>query len=127
MTNIDAETLRGLVEGLRQPLAREETMLAWDHWRQLMKEHRSSLPRDQFEIWCELQDEEERFPAAGAILTLLDENAHLKAERDEALRRCERLREGLLTIRQRAPERDLKWMGMSATDIARAALEGDER
>ena len=46
------------------------------------------------------------------------------ADRIEALTaENERLREGLNAIIDRGVERDQKWMGMNARDIARAALE----
>jgi hypothetical protein len=46
------------------------------------------------------------------------------ADRIEALTaEVERLREGLNAIIDRGVERDQKWMGMNARDIARTALE----
>lgn len=58
-----------LIARLRAPLASEETMRAWDHWRRLMTQTNSSLVRDFFEAWCDLQDEE-RTEAATALEAL---------------------------------------------------------
>lgn len=55
--------------------------------------------------------------AAIAATGLLERVAELEAEN-------ERLREGLNAILDRGPERDHKWIGMSAKDIARVALKG---
>lgn len=80
-----ADSLQELIERLRQPLGREETLQAWDHWRRLMKQTRSSLPRDAFEAWCELQDEEERFPAAEALSSAHSEIERLRGALDDGI------------------------------------------
>jgi hypothetical protein len=50
--------------------------------------------------------------AADAVLALIE----------PVMEENERLREGLNAIIDRAPERDIKWAGMNAHDIARSAL-----
>ena len=72
-----------------------------------------SYYRIQEKHWCIDGEELERQRLAAA-----DRIEALEAEN-------ERLREACHAIWQRGIERDPKWFGMSAADIARAALAGD--
>lgn len=71
-----------------------------------------------WEDWYEISHEDLPATHQGirAHAAAIMENAALKRE-------CERLREACHAIWQRGVQRDPKWFGMTASDIARTALE----